>query len=203
MLSSTPSLGSSTFMGMSADSPAFETCVSFVSRSLFHVLHVFCPVDVIYSVNILFFFHQGLRRLRSTALSSSALTTPMRNSSNNSTWWAAGFYICSSVSSWVFKNNCFVNLLLCLRCVKFNPQLCVHMFSACVQAGAGGVHERADPLDSDWLLRQSALHQPYRSQDGDPGPAGWGVQGALYGVHWIRLIFLATDIILIKQQNRT
>ena len=40
--------------------------------------------------------------------------------------------------------------------------------AACVQAGAGGVHEGADPLDIDRLLRQSALHQPHRGQDGHP-----------------------------------
>lgn len=55
--------------------------------------------------------------------------------------------------------------------------MCVCACAACVQAGAGGVHEGADPLDSDRLLRQSALHQPHRSQDGRSGPVGRGVQG--------------------------
>ena len=55
--------------------------------------------------------------------------------------------------------------------------VCVCVCPACVQAGTGGVHEGADPLDSDRLLRQSALHQPHRGQDGHPGPAGRGVQG--------------------------
>lgn len=55
------------------------------------------------------------------------------------------------------------------------PNVCV--CPACVQAGTGGIHEGANPLDSNRLLRQSALHQPHRSQDGHPGPAGRGVQG--------------------------
>lgn len=63
------------------------------------------------------------------------------------------------------------------RCAHSLNSSVVFLQSACVQAGAGGVHEGADPLDSDRLLRQSALHQPHRSQDGRSGPVGRGVQG--------------------------
>lgn len=32
-------------------------------------------------------------------------------------------------------------------------------------------------MDLDWFLRQSALHQPHRGQNGSSGSVGWGVQG--------------------------
>lgn len=38
-----------------------------------------------------------------------------------------------------------------------------------VQTGAGGVHEGADTMDTHRFLRQPALHQPDRGQDGLAG----------------------------------
>ena len=60
-----------------------------------------------------------------------------------------------------------------MRVNHFTPSL----LPACFQTGARGIHEGGDPLDTDRLLWQPAMHQPHWGQAGCPWPSRRGVQG--------------------------
>lgn len=89
---------------------------------------------------------------------------------------------CKSLSSCPHEllqnsRHCFCVIAPSGFCWRLLHLIILCVLTACVQAGTGRIHEGADSLDSNWLLWQSALHQPHRGQDGRPGPVGWGVQG--------------------------
>lgn len=64
-----------------------------------------------------------------------------------------------------------------LFCISFHRKLFSFCPAACLQAGTRRIYEGTNTVDLDWFLRQSALHQPHRGQNGSSGSVGWGVQG--------------------------
>lgn len=64
-----------------------------------------------------------------------------------------------------------------LFCISFHGKLFSFCPAACLQAGTRRIYEGTNTMDLDWFLRQSALHQPHRGQNGSSGSVGWGVQG--------------------------